>query len=182
MDYGRALTADILMTGREFQVPYSQPMLDAIALFEELAIGYALIGGVAAMYYGRPRFTEDIDFVAISGHREKFAANRAIVEKHHFASDCDHKLYYQSGVQVDLWRDEFSDEIVNRAADVQLAGRVCRMIEVHDLLAMKLRAARLQDDYDVSEILRNNTIDESRLGTLVTPEQIAHFQMIKART
>jgi predicted nucleotidyltransferase len=83
---------------------------------------------------------------------------------------------------VDLWRDEFSDDIVERAVEVQLAGRTCRMIEMHDLIAMKRRAGWIQDDYDVSEVGRHNVIDESRLRTLVSPELFAHFQSIKSRT
>ena len=29
-------------------VPYAQPLLDAVALFEELGIAYALVGGITA--------------------------------------------------------------------------------------------------------------------------------------
>jgi hypothetical protein len=52
MDYGRALKGELLMEGKsDSWVPYAQPLLDAVELFEELGIGYALIGGIAAMYY-----------------------------------------------------------------------------------------------------------------------------------
>ncbi len=59
-----------LMNEGEKQVPYAGPLLDAVGLFESLGIGYALIGGVAAMVYGRARFTEDVDFIAASGHMD----------------------------------------------------------------------------------------------------------------
>ena len=39
-----------------------KPLQDAVALFEELGIAYAVVGGIAAMVYGRARWTED-------GHR-----------------------------------------------------------------------------------------------------------------
>jgi hypothetical protein len=85
MEQGRALNGALLMNGKpENWVPYAQPLLDAVALFGELKVGYALIGGIAAMYYGRARFTEDVDFVAVAGHAEKFAASSPIMEKHHF--------------------------------------------------------------------------------------------------
>lgn len=171
------------MTDRgELHVPYEQPALDAIELFDELRIDYALIGGVAAMYYGRRRFTEDIDFVVIAGHQDVLAANPEAMERHHFAANCTYKLYHQSGVQVDLWKDEFSDEIVRRSIEVQFAGRKCRLVELHDLIAMKLRAARLDDDSDIAHMIRNNQIDELRLRSLVTPDNFAHFESIKLRT
>lgn len=165
----------------ESWVPYAQPLLDAVALFDELKIGYALIGGIAAMYYGRARFTEDVDFVAVAGHMDIFAAHRAEMEKHHFAPDCVHKLYHKSGIQVDLWKDEHADQIVENAIEVELAGRSIRIIEAHDLIAMKLRAGRLKDDYDISQILLNNAIDESRLAGIVTAEQMVHLHEIKRR-
>jgi hypothetical protein len=182
MEYGRAFKAELLMNKRsESWVPYAQPLLDAVALFDELHIGYALIGGIAAMYYGRARFTEDVDFVAVTGHMEVFAAHPAELEKHHFASDCVHKLYHKSGIQVDLWKDEHADDIVRNALVIELAGRPVRMIEPHDLIAMKLRAARLKDDYDVAEILSNTPIDLARLSAMLTAEQIEHLDKIRRR-
>ena len=49
------------------------PLLDAVEMFTQLKIPYALIGGLAAMVYGRARFTEDIDFVAASAHEAVLA-------------------------------------------------------------------------------------------------------------
>src|SRR5579864_8401579 len=110
MDRGRALKGELLMKEKPGNwVPYAQPLLDAVSLFEELGIGYALIGGIAAMYYGRSRFTEDVDFVAMPGHMEILTAHPAEMEKHHFEPTCAYKLYHQSGVQVDLWKDEHAD-------------------------------------------------------------------------
>lgn len=182
MDYGRALKGELLMNGKpDSWVPYAQPLLDAVALFEALGIGYALIGGIAAMYYGRSRFTEDVDFIAVTGHMNIFASHPNEMEKHHFSADCMHKLYHQSGVQVDLWKDEYADEIISRARQVELAGRQVRIIDPHDLIAMKLRAGRLKDDYDISQIIQNMMIDQARLASLVTPEQLTHYSEIKNR-
>lgn len=183
MDYGRALRTELLMAGNpQVQVPYAQPLIDAIELFDELKIGYALIGGIAAVYYGQPRFTEDVDFVAATGHGDVLATHPDAMKKHHFDSNCTYKLYHQSGVSVDLWKDQFSDDIINRAVPVMLAGRNCQVIERYDLIAMKLRAQRLKDDSDIIEMLKNEPIDESRLKSLVTPEQFSHFESIKHRT
>jgi hypothetical protein len=183
MDHGRALKSELLMSSKpEHWIPYAQPLLDAVALFEELGIGYALIGGIAAMYYGRARFTEDVDFVAVAGHMAVLSKHPVEMEKYHFAPDCVYKLYHKSGVQVDLWKDDHADQIVKNAVDVDLAGRRIHLIEPHDLIAMKLRAGRLKDDYDISEILRNTSIDATRLASLVTSEQMQRFGEIQRRS
>src|SRR4051812_47504790 len=69
-----------LMGDQEQHFHLRQPLLDAVALFEHLHLGYALIGGIAAMYYGRSRFTEDVDFVVVPGHMEVLAANGPIMK------------------------------------------------------------------------------------------------------
>ena len=163
-------------------VPYAQPLLDAVALFDELGIGYALVGGVASMYYGRARFTEDLDFVADAGHGDLLARHADSMRRHRFDPTCTWKLYHDSGVEIDLWKDEFSDDIVRRAVEVELVGRRVRVAEAHDLIAMKLRAARVQDDYDISEVLRGQpSIDDGVVRARVTPEQFAHYLSVKQR-
>ena len=163
------------------QVPYAQPLLDAIALFEELNIGYALAGGVAAMYYGRARFTEDLDFVATSGHMEVLAANAAAMSRHHFDPSWRWELYHESGIDLEIWKDEHANAIVRRAREVELAGRKIRVAEPHDLIAMKLRAARLQDDYDISEVVRRQPINDATIESLVSPDQYQHYLQVKRR-
>jgi hypothetical protein len=182
MEYGRAMKGALVMTGKsESWVPYAQPLLDAVSLFEELAVGYALIGGIAPMYYGRARFTEDVDFVASPGHMEILAAHPAELEKYHFDPTLTYKLHHQSGVQVDIRMDENAEGIISRANPVELAGRIVRVIEVHDLIAMKLRARRLKDDHDISQIVQETTIDPQRVKALVTPGQFDIFNELKSR-
>lgn len=180
-DFGRGLTRELLMQSPS-DVPYSTPLLDAVGLFEQLRIGYALSGGLAAMYYGRPRFTEDVDFVAVSGHQQIFEQNPQAMRQFRFDPACTWKLYHESGVEIDIWKDEFSDQIVGRAVPATLAGRTVNVAEVHDLIAMKLRAARLQDDSDIAEILKRQQIDTAILEARVTSAQMSHFHEVKARS
>ena len=183
MDYGRALKGELLMQDKpQGWVPYAQPLLDAVALFEELGIGYALVGGIAAMYYGRSRFTEDVDFVAVTGHMDIFATHPAEMEKYHFDLTCTDKLYHQSGVQVDLWKDEHADRIVAKSHPIELAGRKIQIVNLLDLISMKLRARRLKDDYDISQIIQTNEIDQERLRLLVSADEFAWFLEIERRT
>lgn len=179
-DYGRGLTRELLMQSPS-DVPYSTPLLDAVCLFEQLRIGYALSGGLAAMYYGRPRFTEDVDFVAVAAHQQILEQNPQAMRQFRFDPACTWKLYHESGVEIDLWKDEFSGDIVSRAVPATLAGRTVNVAEVHDLIAMKLRAGRLQDDSDIAEILKRQQIDSAVVRSRVTEKQFAHFLEVQAR-
>lgn len=161
---------------------YEKPLLDAVSLFDQLDIAYALVGGLAAMVYGRARFTDDLDFVAVTGHREQLEASGKAMRRHHFDPACTWKLYHDSGVEIDIWKDEHADGIVQRATEATLAGRTMRVAEPHDLVAMKLRADRPQDDYDISEITRQTPIDRQRLAELVAAEQLSRFDAIVRRT
>jgi hypothetical protein len=181
MGRGVAFRNALMGESLETSVPYAGPLLDAVALFERLGIGYALVGGVAAMYYGRARFTEDLDFVAATGHMDLLAANPAAMREHHFDPGCTWKLYHETGVDVDIWKDEHADAIIARAREVKLAGRLVKIAEPHDLIAMKLRAGRLQDDYDISEIIRGTAIDESIIQSITVPKEFAHYLQVKAR-
>ena len=176
--FGRALRMEH-DTGQSDLMP---AFLDAVALFESLDIRYALVGGVAAMHYGRSRHTEDVDFVAASGHADVLEANPDVMADHHFAPDCSWKLYHDSGTAIDLWKDRHSDAIVARALTAHLAGRDVRVADPHDLIAMKLRADRPQDDYDVAEVAAHNRIDDDRIGRLVTPEEYDRYLAIKRRS
>ncbi len=161
---------------------FTQPLADAVDLFDALGLRYALIGGVAAMFYGRPRFTEDIDFVVIAGHRRALERNPDAMRVHHFDPTCTFKLYHDGGIEIDLCKDEFADGIIARAAPADVGGRRVRMIELHDLIAMKLRAGRLNDDADIGQILQNNAVEEGRVAAMVGAEELERFAEIKRRS
>ena len=158
-----------------------QPLEDAVALFDALQIPYALVGGIAAMVYGRARFTEDVDFVASASHEQVLAAHPDVMASFHFDPACTWKLYHITGIEIDIWKDDYSDQIAARAQVIQLRGHAVRIAEIHDLIAMKLRANRPQDDYDISEILKHTAIDETLLQQRIAPEQFARFLAIKGR-
>lgn len=156
-------------------------LLDAVALFESLHIDYALIGGLAAMCYGRARFTEDVDFIAAEGHMEVLTANPDAMRRHHFDPSSTWKLCHESGLQVDLWKDAHVPEMLGRARSFAIAGRSVRVVDPHDLIAMKLRANRPQDDYDISEIVKTTAVDEALIRQRVTAEEMERYAAIKRR-
>ena len=177
---GRAMQGKLLM--EKVDGSTTQPLLDAVALFEHLGIRYALIGGIAAMYYGRARFTDDVDFVADFLHERVLAENPDSMAAHRFDPSCTYKLYHATGVDIDLWKDEFVHDILDRARDATLAGRVVKIVDPNDLAAMKLRAGRPQDDYDISEMIKAGAVDEVVLKARVTDDQLRRFVDIRSRT
>ena len=155
---------------------------DAVSLFRELRLSYALIGGLAAMVHGRSRYTEDVDFVAEAGHEERLAASPEIMKKHGFDPSCTWKLYHRSGIDIDLWKDPHVGDIVERAVRRKLGDRFVKVAEPHDLIAMKLRADRPQDDYDISEIIKAQTIDPQTIKARVTSSEFGRFGKIVERS
>lgn len=177
---GTALQRTLLMGHDDAASDLTKPLLDAVSLFDALRIRYALVDGLAAMYYGRARFTEDVDFIAQSGHEQVLAAHADVMRQLHFDPGCTWKLYHQNG-EIDIWKDAAVDEMLNRAKPVMLAGRQVMMIEVHDLVAMKLRARRPQDDYDIAEILPRQPLDDALVRRRTDDEAYAHYQQLKRR-
>ena len=166
----------------EHHADLTRPLLDAVALFETLDISYALVGGLAAMYYGRQRFTEDVDFIAAAQYEDVLAGQAAAMRRHHFDPSCTWKLYHESGAQIDIWKDRYSGDMIGRATTVVLAGQPIRVVEMHDLIAMKLRADRPQDDYDISQIIQHQSIDDNVVRSRVDDPQFQHYLAIKQRT
>lgn len=154
---------------------------DAVSLFRELRIGYALVGGLAAMVHGRSRYTEDVDFVAEPGHEAVLTDHPEAMKRHRFDPACTWKLYHQSGIDIDLWKDEHVADVIKHAVRRKLGHRFVKVAEPHDLIAMKLRADRPQDDYDIAQIIEAQTIQTSRLKPLVTPAELKRFTAITKR-
>jgi hypothetical protein len=181
MRRGRRSTRALLMNDKPLRGDCAAGLIDAVTLFERLDIGYALIGGVAAMVWGRSRYTEDVDFVAGAGHQQKLTDHAQIMRDCRFDPSCTWKLYHESGLEIDIWKDEHADGIIERAVEVKLAERIVKVAEPHDLIAMKLRADRPQDDYDISEIVKTHAIHDDTIQQRVTAEQFDRFIAIRNR-
>ena len=158
-----------------------QALLAAVGLFEALHIPYALIGGLAAMVYGKSRFTEDVDFVAQPGHMQTLQSNTGVMQQFGFDPKCTWKLYHQSGIDIDIWKDEHASTIIEHAQPIRLAGTTVAVARAEDLVAMKLRSDRPQDEYDISEILKAGMLDQRQLQAIITDEQAQRLEQIKKR-
>jgi hypothetical protein len=159
----------------------AEALQDAVSLFRELKIGYALVGGLAAMVHGRSRYTEDVDFVAEPDHADILAEHPETMKRHGFDPTSTWKLYHRSGIDIDLWKDDHTPGIVQRAVRRKLGDRFVKVAEPHDLIAMKLRADRPQDDYDIAQILETQDIDPLQLKKRITAGQFRRFNAIRIR-
>lgn len=72
--------------------------------------------------------------------------------------------------------------MVARAKPAPLPGRTLPVVDPHDLIVLKLRAARVKDDYDVSQVLARAAIDAATVQQRTTPAPFEHFLAIQHRT
>jgi hypothetical protein len=179
---GRRARRELLMEDSAHEADLTGALLDAVALFEHLHIRFALVGGLAAMYYGRARYTEEVDFITAGDHEAVLREHAHIMREHRFDPSCTWKLYHDSGIQIDLWKDRFVDDMVARAATATLAGRDVPIVDAHDLVAMKLRAQRPQDDYDISEIIKRTPLDDQTVAQRVAADEFDHYTQLKRRS
>lgn len=145
-----------------------QLLLDVVDLLSELGVRYAVIGALAASYYGVPRATTDADAVIWLQGTGK--------------SEHDLKSYLlAAGYNVKLKRGDIDDPILKailvedqhenridlllgvRGMDPEASGRCVsaslldssvRIIAAEDLIAMKIFAGGFQDLEDVRGILQ----------------------------
>jgi hypothetical protein len=116
----------------------------AAAVFSEVRVAYALIGGVAVgLRSGIPRATLDVDFAILTtADRDALAgalAARGFRRTGAFAHSLN--FVHVSGEPVQLAFDPQFDAMVARAEVVQLGELALSVVTREDLLTMKRRAA-----------------------------------------
>jgi len=137
-------------------------------------VRYLVVGGVAVVLHGHPRFTADLDLViALDAENVRALgalgyAPRAPVAAEDLASPEKRKDWVRSkgrtvfslaspahpATEVDLFVEEpFPfDEAWGRALEVDLEGERARVASLSDLIAMKRSAGRPQDQEDVRNL------------------------------
>ena len=124
----------------------------------------ALIGGMAVSVWGTPRATNDVDFLVWhpdSSTLEQFF--RAMREVH---PDSEHfptvdgpiaqcvRVVYPGGIHVD-WiapRYRWQVQMLERAPLLLVGGTAIPVIDVVDLIVMKLKAGGVKDDADAANL------------------------------
>ena len=169
--------------------------------FKDLARPAMIIGGLAAVARGIPRFTRDID-ATIAG--EGFDVDRALVllRHHGFEPRIEHAAEFArqrlvlllrhrpSAVDLDLglaWLP-FEHEALSRATSVDFGGVSLPVVAVDDPIVLKAVAWRLGDRSDIERLLikHGRTIDlvrirqalEQLLNMLDEPERLVEFDRL----
>jgi predicted nucleotidyltransferase len=135
------------------------------AFLEERRIPYAIIGGLALLYWGEPRLTHDVDVTVLvpAGELEPFldaVMERfppRIAEAREFALE-HHMLLVQDAqavpLDISLGIPGYEEEALRRAVEVEFpeVGSL-RLLSAEDLIIHKCVAGRARDEEDVKGVL-----------------------------
>lgn len=136
-----------------------------------------LIGGSALSYYIKPRYTEDVDVLYLSFSDIPDNVNL-------FKSPKKHRngafLHIQTHVEVEIvtpksinLNQELAEEIFNTCNIVDNI----KIASPSGLVALKLTRFSLQDQADISELIKASDIDLTQYKNL-TDENLSNFQKI----
>jgi hypothetical protein len=144
-------------------------LFDTIALLRQERLPYALIGGLAVSFRGKPRVTGDVDVVvsaelyqilALAGRLNEtgfvplFEGVEEVIEKS-FILPLRHR---KSKIVVDIavGLSGFERQVVQRAESLQFAGRTLSVATAEDLLLLKVLAGRTKDEQDLHGLVIAN--------------------------
>ncbi|MBL8271557.1 nucleotidyl transferase AbiEii/AbiGii toxin family protein [Steroidobacter sp.] len=144
-----------------------KPLLDLGRWLDAIQAQSVIVGGVAASFLGRPRFTQDIDALAIISESEWSAAvgaasNYGIVPRIddavEFARRSRVLLLRHQETQIDidiiLGGLPFEEDAVTNGKRHIIGGVTVRLPKVEDLVIMKAVAHRPRDLQDIEGLLQ----------------------------
>jgi hypothetical protein len=123
---------------------------------------YCLIGGIAAGYWGEPRFTQDMDFTVASSTKDlspliKACKRDGFVTKIKGEDQLQILQHGKLTFQADiiLAATNYQDWVVQRAKPVTIFETSVPICTPEDLIILKLIANRRQDLLDIEMVLKN---------------------------
>ncbi|MEQ1663913.1 MAG: DUF6036 family nucleotidyltransferase [Bdellovibrionales bacterium] len=157
---------------------------DVTARFDQLKIDYFLVGSLAAMFYSRPRFTNDIDLVVQikSGQLKDFEINFPLDDYNAPPAEVLHDeilrmgtfnlIHQASGIKIDivlLKNTEFYEAEFSRRKKVKFtADFEAYIASPEDIIIKKLDFYREGGSEkhiaDIREIISCNDIDQAYLN------------------
>lgn len=142
-------------------------LLELTQALERRGLRYALIGGIAAGYRSRPRFTQDLDFLlevpqlvlpALLDdlHERGFTFNTETAIRE-WARDHMTVLSFH-GVRIDWLKPllPLYQHVIDQARPEQWLGSAVRIASTEGLILTKLLAFRTQDQVDIENLLAAN--------------------------
>lgn len=144
-----------------------RPLLDLGRWLDAIQAQAVVVGGVAASFLGRPRFTQDIDALAIISDSEWAAAvaaagNYGIAPRIDDAVEFAHQSrvlllrHQESQIDIDviLGGLPFEEDAVTNGKRYLIGGVSVRLPKVEDLMIMKAVAHRPRDLQDIEGLLQ----------------------------
>lgn len=130
--------------------------------FQKHQVRYCLIGGIAAGYWGEPRFTQDMDFTIVSRTRDFSPLLKACRQEGLtvIPKGEDQLQIIQSGslnfqADIMLAATNYQQEVVKRAKPVIIFNSSVPICTPEDLIILKLIANRRQDLLDIEMVLKH---------------------------
>lgn len=129
---------------------------------QEHQIRYVLIGGLAAGYWGEPRFTADMDFTVVSRTGLKsvtklFKEGGFVVEpKGEWQTKVFGKGPLKFQADLILAQTDYEDWVIQRATTIKMFDVKVPISSAEDLIILKLIANRRQDLLDIENVLKNH--------------------------
>ena len=157
--------------------PVAELLADLSRAFAALKLPWYLFGAQAAIVYGAARLTADVDVTVKPRPNEGAADWLGVLDEHGFeARFGDGRFFAQTRVlplvhratglptDVVLAGPGLEEEFMNRAVTIDLDGVSVPVVEITDLVILKMLAGRPKDVDDVVSLLHiNDTIDEPRV-------------------
>ena len=142
----------------------TKDMRELAALFGKHDVEYAMVGGLAVVYYGYPRTTQDIDFL-INPTVENLPKILNALEDFGFPQSEELRQFFSTtgnalhlGIEpnrIDLLTSIHGIEnhlVFQNIVEVTIDGDKLRLISLNDLIESKKSSTRLKDLADAEEL------------------------------
>lgn len=146
-----------------------EPLVSMQKLMQEARCAWATIGGVAVSLLAKPRFTADVDIVALIKDEDipriikiakRYGLSQRIKNAAAFAKKNRVLLlkHSASGINIDISLGllPFEKEAIERSKRYKIGRLVLYLPTPEDLIIFKAVANRPQDILDIREIVKNN--------------------------
>ncbi len=184
--------------------PVADLLADLAAALDGQSIPWYLFGAQAAIVYGVARLTADVDVTVRAPESQPVAEWLPNLAQHHFQPRFTDPAFLAqtrvvplvhgpTGFPVDLVLagPGLEEEFLARARRLSVDGVVVPVVDVSDLVILKVLAARPKDLDDVAALLRvqGERIDDTRVrhvlalleGALGQSDLISEFERLRAR-
>jgi predicted nucleotidyltransferase len=162
--------------------PVADLLADLARAFDALGVAWYLFGAQAAIVYGVARMTADVDVTVQAPAGMSTADWLKVIEHHGFEARFADPAFVaatrvlplvhratQLPVDVVVAGPGLEDEFMTRAVRREVDGVVVPVVDVSDLVILKVLAARPKDEEDVTMLVRihADSLDDARIRNVL---------------